>query len=97
MGSSVDDTELDDLRSENKRLEIEMKSLRQQVSKMESQLGSKESQLGRKDGQLLAKDKEITNLKGDLQKMTVRANQAERKFLDLQKQKVCVSIGMYMA
>lgn len=88
VGSSVDDTELDDLRSENKRLEIEMKSLRQQVSKMENQLGSKENQMGLKDRQITAKDREITNLKGDLQKMTVRANQAERKFLDLQKQRV---------
>ena len=55
---------------------------------MEMQLGAKENQLGMKDRQLTSKDREITNLKGDLQKMTVRANQAERKFLDLQKQKV---------
>ena len=84
MGSSFDDTELDDLRSENKRLEIKMKSLHQRVDKMEQQLGSKENQLGMKDRQLSAKDREISILKGDLQKMTVRANQAERKFLDLQ-------------
>lgn len=91
MGSSFDDTELDDLRSENKRLEIEMKSLLQQVDKMELQLATKENQLGMKDGQLSTKDREITILKGDLQKMTVRANQAERKYLDLQgKQKVRV-------
>lgn len=88
LGSSFDDAELDDLRSENKRLEIELKSLRQQVDKMELQLASKENHLGMKDGQLSTKDREINNLKGDLQKMTVRANQAERKFLDLQKQKV---------
>lgn len=38
---------------------------------------------------LAAKDREIANLKSDLQKMTVCANQTERKFMDLQgKQKV---------
>lgn len=39
--------------------------------------------------QLTAKDNEIANLKSDLQKMTVCAIQAEKKFMDLQgKQKV---------
>ena len=82
----MDNSELNDLRSENKRLEIVVKSLRQQIDTMELQLGMK-------NGQLSAKDKEIAILKSDLQQMTVRANQAERKFLDLQKQKVYVHVN----
>ena len=35
--------------------------------------------------QLATKEREVANLQSDLQKMTVRANQAERKFLDLQR------------
>ena len=89
MGNSFDADELDDLRTEKKRLEIEVKSLKQQVNKMEQQLGTRENQLGMKKGQLVAKEGEIASLKSDLQKMTVRANQAERQFLELQgKQKV---------
>ena len=82
----MDNSELNDLRSENKRLEIVVKSLCQQIDTMELQLGMK-------NGQLSAKDKEIAILKSDLQQMTVRANQAERKFLDLQKQKVYVHVN----
>ena len=67
----------------------EVEDLKQQVDRMEQQLATKENQLSMKERQLVAKDRDITNLKSDLQKMTVRANQAERKFLDLQgKQKV---------
>ena len=81
MGTSVDE-DVDTLKAEKQ-------SLQDQVVKMEHQLSTKETKLGQKDGQIVARDREIANLKSDLQKMTVRANQAERKFLDLQgKQKV---------
>ena len=59
---------------------------------LREKLKEKERSLGIKDGQLVAKEREINNLKSDLQKMTVRANQAERKFLELQG-KVLVTLA----
>ena len=71
-------------------MKAENHRLQNLVTDIEQQLGTKESQLVNKNGQLTAKDREIANLKGDMQKMTVRANQAERKVIELQgKAKVC--------
>lgn len=82
MGTSFDD--------DSEMLKAEKKSLQDQVSKMEQQLLTKENQISMKERQLVSKDREIGSLKSDMQKMTVRANQAERKVLELQgKPKVC--------